>query len=323
MRQRLSSLARSAAVAAAVLLASASVGRADPLLPADRLEAMVANKDFKAAAAELTRVLGLRRDSPAAQAYDMVHMYDLEATNELNQGHLERARHSAEKGAAEAAADDRVLEGAEDLALGRLIARSPGGTYTARGGTDRGKKYNIVDVDARQAAYPALFVDEMEALKADKWAANAAAKIGPVLAAADKFEAVRAVEKVATGGTTDTDKLAQQESRVARKLIDQWIKDRNADMKAFAKDANKVLIQAKAANVQGHVKQGAQKEVKQGLTQGQRTTVKMIAAETAAIDAAVAKMDAGFAVPEAFDGLHEPAMDLNRWANGMLTKFPG
>ena len=209
------------------------------------------------------------------------------------------------------------------MALSCLIARSRVGTYTVRSGTDKGKHFNVADPAVRKAAYPDLFADELDALQNDRWQAQSTTTIDPTLAAADKFDAVRAVERVATGDTAQTDELGRRAAVEARQIIDGYIRDRNKDLADIATDAKVVVVPARPAYNTGHVFHPAVKEQLRGMTARERKLVASVSEQTGRIDKAIAEMNSGFGVPAAFTDLHPPATDLNRLANRLLTKYPG
>ena len=323
MRQHRSRLNRStAAVALTVLLVGSALGRAAVLPPAE-LDKLADGTDYKAATAACNAVLGLNRKGAAAAPYNFVHVWTLLAEVELDQGHFEKAAKAAKQGAAEAQASGQVQDGAEAMAMSCLIARSRNGVYTVRGVNNHGKQYNVVHPAVCKAAYPDLFADELDALQNDRWQAQCTTTIDPALAAADKFDAVRAVERVATGNTAQTDQFGGKAATDARQIIDSYITDRNADLTDIASDAKVVVVQAAPAHKVGRRQFGAVRQQLRGLTVAQRKLVTGVRDETAKIDAAVAKMNGGFGTPDAFTNLHKPVAELNRWAERLLAKYPG
>lgn len=314
-------LTRSVVGATVVLFAWSSVVGA-ALLPPEELDRLAGATNYKAATTALNAVLSLNRKCKAAAPYDFVHVWTLLATVELDQGHFDRAALTAKKGAAEAQASGQVQDGAESMALSCFVIRSRNGVYTVRSGNNKGKQYNVVDPAVRKDGYADLFVDELDALQNDRWQAQCTSTIDPALAAADKFVAVRALERVASGNTTQTDDLGRQAAAEARSIIDGYINEQNGDLADIDNDAKTVIVAAQRAVATGHVRHPAIRQVLRGLTPDERKQVTAVAAATAKIGAAVVKMNAGFGVPEAFTNLHKPARDLNRLANRLLTQYP-
>ena len=318
-----------ASVLATVLAVAAAlaVGRAAPASPAslpttEELEKMVAAKQYQQATDAAHRILGLRPHTDLADGYRMLRVYYLAETSELNAGHYPKAATLARACAAAAWAKDEVNAGYEAMALACLIERSPRGTYAVRSGSDVDKAFDVCDPAARQAAYPYLLADEIDALKEDKLQADSGTSLKPLLASAAKFVGVRAVERVATGETAQTDGLAHQAATVARQLIDAWLHDRDGDLNRAAADAAVVVVRGHPAFVQGRVRHQAQKQVLAGLNRANRALVTTIFNDAGAIDGAVSHLNAAFAVPEAFTGVHEPAVRLKRQAEALLRKYP-
>ena len=320
MRQH-SFLTRPASVAAAVLLASASVGRAAPPTP-DELDRLAAGTDYRAAATALKVVLKLDRKAKVAAPYDFVHVWTELATVDLNQGDFAGASAAAKKGAAEAEADGQVEAGDQVLAMSRLIDRSKAGVYTTRNGGNRGKRFTVADPDQRTAAYADLFADEVAAVQSGQEQAKAKRTIDSVLTAADNFKALRAMDRIVNHSTAVTDPLSLAAAKDADALIETWMRDQNGDLDVVAADAATVVRPGKAAWNGGHVQHQAVKQVLNGLTNVNRRKVRMVADTTAGMDAAVERMDNGFARPGVLAGIHATAAALNRRANALLNKYP-
>ncbi|HEV2295767.1 MAG TPA: hypothetical protein VGR35_18105 [Tepidisphaeraceae bacterium] len=165
----------------------------------DQMRQLISDKQYKRALREIARAMQLKGDDAAA--YDRGELLLIRADAQLGM-RIEPAAAKSYRDAAEAATtdDDRAM--ARSMAL--LISKSERLAYSPRTG-DAGRKIDIVT--DRQAALDALLADELAVAEPKLRAAKEARKIPDVLDAAGAVEAVRFIERAATGATAHTDEM--------------------------------------------------------------------------------------------------------------------
>jgi hypothetical protein len=145
----------------------------------------------------------------------------------------------------EADRDNDIKASSEAFAFVTLIQRSTNFQY--KPGTSNDKTpLNILDPDARKSAYNALLADELAAINKQQTSARTDQHLVPIVQIAEAFYRVQAIERTATGNTSQTDLLAKE--------LSQWAGGRfDATLLGYSDQINKIAESANQPSVPGTI----------------------------------------------------------------------
>jgi len=181
----------------------------------DQLKQLLADQKYQDVIRGVSKCLALK--GPAAQAYDRYDLFMLRGEAFVHTRAMPTAAESfasAQKETQDAAKKDAAR------ALELLVRRSKPTGYTAKISTTRpAPTFPILAETDRQAAYAALFTDEMAVAQPKVKAATSATNLNPVIDAARSLGDLHAIEHAANNSDAQTKQIGSTLGDHAHKLI--------------------------------------------------------------------------------------------------------
>ena len=225
----------------AVLLVISPAARAadpEPLPTQKQLHEMFDAGQYQPLLTKLARILPLKGDP--AKAYDMVDLNLLKAEACIQQKAQDMAGVAANEAVKQTTATTDTKLATEARALSALLKHSQNLQYTPKSPAGS-KPMPLADRDNRKAVYAALLADMQKEVDAKLASAKSSKSLPPIIAATQTLEDMDAVETMATGSDTASQKSGDELATEAHTLIDQTLANLDKQVAAIEKDADKLI----------------------------------------------------------------------------------
>jgi hypothetical protein len=245
-----SSLCRLALLMLAVLLIAPAIRAAEPEpLPTQKqLHDMFDAGQYQPLLTKLARVLALKGDP--AKGYDMVDLNVLKAEACIQQKQQDMAAVAANEAVKQTTATTDTKLATEARALAALLKHSQNLAYTPKA-PPGSKPMPLADRNNRKAAYAALQTDMQSDVDAKLKAAKSSKSLPPIITATQSLGDMSAVETMATGSDTASQKSGDELAAEARTLIDQTLANLDKQVASIEKDADKLIDNPAETNKNG------------------------------------------------------------------------